>query len=319
MQRLSCRTTTDEDLCPTVHSSAGHLLFITYYTSNICTFAQKDMPVNELIAISVIDFPNIDPVIFSLGPLAVRWYSMGYIVGIMFVWWYVRRTTGKANAPMTQQHIDDFITWAMLAIIIGGRLGYVLFYNFSAYLHHPGRILRVWDGGMSFHGGLIAVVLTIVWFVHKNKLELFRVGDLLAVVSPVGIGIVRVANFINGELWGRPTDVPWAMVFPGDKLGFTRHPSQLYEALGEGLLLFVLLHFLYTKTKLAKEAPGVIAGMFFVGYGTVRFLVEFVREPDAHLGLMDIGLSRGQLLTIPMFIFAGWLIYRGLQAKRQST
>lgn len=274
---------------------------------------------NELIAASVINFPNIDPVIFSLGPVAIRWYSMAYIGGVMFAWWYIRRETEKPGSPLSAQHIDDFITWGMLAIIVGGRLGYVLFYNFSAYLHHPGRIIRVWDGGMSFHGGMIGVVLALIIFVNRNKLDLFRVGDLVTVVTPIGLLAGRLANFINGELWGRPTDVPWAMVFPADRLQVPRHPSQLYEAFGEGLILFIILHLLYHKTKLAKQAPGVIAGVFFAGYATTRFLVEFVREPDAHLGLMDIGLSRGQLLTFPMFIFAGWLIYRGLQVKRSNA
>ncbi|WP_262694618.1 prolipoprotein diacylglyceryl transferase [Kordiimonas aquimaris] len=274
---------------------------------------------NELIAAGVVSFPNIDPVIFSLGPIAIRWYSMAYIGGIMFAWWYIRRETEKPGAPLSATHIDDFITWGMLAIIVGGRLGYVLFYNFQAYLHHPGRIIRVWDGGMSFHGGLIGVVIALAIYVHRHKLDLFKVGDIVAVVSPIGLLAGRLANFINGELWGRPTDVSWAMIFPTDRLQLPRHPSQLYEALGEGLILFIILHLLYHKTRLAKQAPGVIAGLFFVGYGITRFLVEFVREPDSHLGLMEIGLSRGQLLTFPMFIFAGWLIYRGLQTKRANA
>lgn len=278
----------------------------------------------ELLSASVINLPQFDPVALQLGPLAIRWYSLGYITGLLFVWWYIRRLTKKPGAPMSAAHIDDFITWAMLAIIVGGRLGYVLFYNFSAYMADPLAILKLWDGGMSFHGGLTGVVLAIIWFARKNKLDLMRLADVFAVVSPVGIGLVRITNFINGELWGRPTDVSWGMVFPGDPLGVPRHPSQLYEALGEGLLLFVVLMVLYHKTKLAKQAPGVIAGVFFAGYGLVRFMVEFVREPDAHIGLMDIGLiefsmSRGQLLTIPMFLFAAWLISRGMKTKRGSA
>ena len=272
----------------------------------------------DFLSMAVINLPRFDPVALQLGPLAIRWYSLGYIAGLMFVWWYVRRVTKKPGAPMSATHIDDFITWAMLAIIVGGRLGYVLFYNFSAYMADPLAIFRVWDGGMSFHGGLTSVVLTIIWFARKHKLDLMRLADIFAVVSPVGIGLVRITNFINGELWGRHTDVSWGMIFPGDPSGLPRHASQLYEALGEGLLLFIVLQILYTKTTLAKRAPGVIAGVFFAGYGLVRFLVEFVREPDAHIGLMDIGLSRGQLLTIPMFLFAAWLISRGVKTMRSG-
>lgn len=274
----------------------------------------------QVLVMSVIDFPKIDAVAIPLfGDFGIRWYSLGYIFGILFVWWYVRGVTKRPNAPMTAAHIDDFVTWAMIAIIAGGRLGYVLFYNLGAYISDPISIFRLWDGGMSFHGGLIGVVVTIFYFVHKNKLDLLRVGDLLAVVSPVGIGLVRIANFINGELWGRPTDVSWAMVFPDDRLGLPRHPSQLYEALGEGLILFLILHGLYRYTRLPKDQPGVIAALFFFGYGTARFVVEFFREPDAHLGLMEIGLSRGQLLTIPMFLFGAWLLHQSHKRKAANV
>lgn len=272
----------------------------------------------EILAAGVISYPQIDPVIVSIGPLAIRWYSMAYIAGILFAWWYIRRLTRLPNAPMTAAHIDDLVTWGMLAIIIGGRMGYVLFYNLPVYLENPMAVFRIWDGGMSFHGGLIGVILAIILFVRKHKLNLMRVADVVAIVSPIGLLTGRLANFINGELWGRAADVPWAMIFPDDPSGLPRHPSQLYEALGEGLVLFLLLQFLYHKTRLAKDAPGVIAGVFFIGYGLARFLVEFVREPDAHLGLMDIGLSRGQLLTFPMFVFAAWLISRGIAAKRAA-
>ncbi len=267
----------------------------------------------DMLAMSVIEFPNISPIALELGPIAIRWYSLGYIAGLAFVWWYVRRLTTQPQAPMSAQHIDDFITWAMLAIIIGGRLGYVLFYRFDYYLENPAAIVRLWDGGMAFHGGLLGVILTVIWFSKKNKLDLMRVADVLTLVSPVGIGLVRIANFVNGELWGRATDVPWAMIFPADRTGLPRHPSQLYEALAEGLILFLVLQFLYQKTRLAKDAPGVIAGVFFAGYGLARFLVEFVREPDAEIIL---GLTRGQLLTVPMFLFAAWLINNGLKTRR---
>lgn len=268
-----------------------------------------------LLATGVISYPQIDPIIVELGPLALRWYSMAYIGGILFAWWYIRRVTREPSAPMTATHIDDFVTWAMIAIIAGGRLGYVLFYNFEAYLNEPVAIFRLWDGGMSFHGGLTGVIIAIFLFVRKHKLDLLRVGDVAAVVSPIGLLAGRVANFINGELWGRQTDVSWAMIFPADPLGVPRHPSQLYEALGEGIILFLILHGLYKYTRLPKAQPGVIAALFFFGYGIARFTVEFFREPDAHLGLMEIGISRGQLLTVPMFLFGGWLLFQSFKKR----
>ncbi len=264
-----------------------------------------------------IPFPDIDPVAVSVGPLAVRWYSLGYIVGLLYLWWFVRREARKPGAPLSPAHMDDFLTWGTLGVILGGRLGYVLFYNFPRYVEDPIAIFRLWDGGMSFHGGLIGSVLALYLFCRRNKIDFLRFGDIVAVAAPVGLFAVRCANFINGELWGRPTDVAWAMRFPSDPLGLPRHPSQLYEAFGEGVLLLAILLILYYRTSLKKVAPGVIAGVFFAGYGTVRFLVEFVREPDAHLGLMAGLISRGQLLTLPMFVAAALLIHAGL--RRQST
>lgn len=276
-----------------------------------------------LSPLAVIAYPDINP--FALGPiemfgteLGIRWYSLAYIAGLLFGWWYIRRITTKPGAPMAPNHVDDFLTWAIIGVIAGGRLGYVLFYNLSAYIENPIAIFRLWDGGMSFHGGALGVVLAIILFCRKHKLDLMRVGDLIAIVTPVGLFTGRLANFINGELWGRPTDVPWAMVFPSDPLGLPRHPSQLYEAFGEGIVLFLLLQLLYHKTPLAKRAPGFIAGTFFAGYGLVRILVEFVREPDAHLGLMA-GISRGQMLSVPMFLLAAWLMYMGIKRARSGN
>jgi len=273
----------------------------------------------SLIAnLAVLTYPEISE--FALGPidvagfaLGIRWYSLAYIAGIMFGWWYIRRLASKPGAAMGVKHIDDFITWAIVGVIAGGRLGYVLFYNFSFYIDNPLNIFRLWDGGMSFHGGAIGVILAVIFFSRKHRLELMRVADIVAVVSPVGLFAGRIANFINGELWGRTTDVPWAMVFPtGGPL--PRHPSQLYEAMGEGVILFLILMFLYHKTRLAKEMPGVIAGTFYLGYGLTRVLVEFVREPD--VGVEHImGLTRGQLLSVPMFLFAAWLISKGLRYR----
>ncbi|MFC3051766.1 prolipoprotein diacylglyceryl transferase [Kordiimonas pumila] len=272
----------------------------------------------ELFAASVLTYPQIDPIIFAIGPVAIRWYSLAYIGGIMFGWWYIRTLSRKPGAAMSESHVDDFVTWAVLAVIIGGRIGYVLFYNLPAYMNDPLAIFRLWDGGMSFHGGFAGVVVAVILFCRKHGLELMRVSDLMAIVAPVGLFAGRIANFINGELWGRPTDVSWAMIFPSDPLQVPRHPSQLYEALGEGLILFLILQLLYHKTRVAKDMPGVLAGLFIAGYGLVRILVEFVREPDAQLGLTS-GISRGQMLSVPMFLLALWLISKGFQHKAKKA
>ena len=269
--------------------------------------------------LGVLTYPEIDPVIVSFGPLAIRWYSLAYIAGILFGWWYIRRQTLKPGAPMSAAHIDDFITWAIVGVIAGGRLGYVLFYNLPFYISNPVEALKLWDGGMSFHGGALGVVLAVIFFCRKHRLDLMRVADIVATVSPIGLLTGRLANFINGELWGRTTDVPWAMVFPADPSGLPRHPSQLYEAFGEGIVLFLLLQFLFHKTSLAKRAPGVIAGLFFAGYGIVRILIEFVREPDAHLAAVSHVITRGQMLSIPMFMLAAWLIYKGVSFARATA
>lgn len=266
---------------------------------------------------AALPYPEIDPVLIRLGPLVIRWYSLAYLAGLLFGWWYIKRLARKPGAPMSSQHVDDFLTWAVIGVVGGGRLGYVLFYNLPKYLADPLAVLRLWDGGMSFHGGLIGVILAVILFCRRNNLDLWKVSDAVATVAPLGLFLGRIANFINGELWGRATDVPWAMVFPGDPLGLPRHPSQLYEAFGEGLLLLVLLMSLYNFTDLRRRWPGFIAGLFFIGYGLARLLVEFVREPDAHLGLMA-GISRGQLLSIPMLLFALWLMTRRYPGKTAS-
>jgi len=270
----------------------------------------------ELIAAGTLTFPNIDPILIQIGPLAIRWYSLAYIAGIVFAWWYIRKLTKKPGAAMSATHIDDFITWAVFGIILGGRLGYVLFYRPEAYLNDPVAILRLWDGGMSFHGGFAGVVLAVIFYARKHKLDLMRVADIVAIVSPIGLLTGRAANFINGELWGRPTapDAWYGMVFPADPLQVPRHASQIYEAIGEGIILFVILQFLYHKTRVAREMPGMLAGIFIGGYGLVRILVENVRQPDEGIAFIA-GLSRGQILSIPMFLLAAWLISKGLQHR----
>ena len=274
----------------------------------------------ELFAASTLTFPDIGPVMFSIGPLDIRWYSMGYIAGIVFAWWFIRRLAKKPGAAMSPAHIDDFITWALFGVILGGRIGYVLFYDkLGWFLDDPVRILRLWDGGMSFHGGFAGVVLAVIFYVRKHNLDLMRVSDVVAIVSPIGVLAVRIANFINGELWGRPTapDAWYGMIFPRDPLQVPRHASQLYEAFAEGLLLFIILQYLYHKTRIAKDMPGFLAGIFIAGYGLVRILIENVRQPDAHINLNAIGMSRGQMLSVPMFLLAAWLISKGLRHRAE--
>ncbi len=269
-----------------------------------------------IISAAAIILPKFDPIMVSIGPLDLRWYSLAYLVGLIFAWWYVRRQVRAPGSAMSQTHVDDFLFWGTLGVILGGRFGYVLFYNFSFYSQNPMDIFKVWDGGMSFHGGAAGVVLGVIFFSLKHKLNMFRVADLIAIVTPIGLLLGRLANFVNGELYGRATDVSWAMIFPSDPYRQARHPSQLYEAFLEGIVLFALMMFLWHKTNL-REKPGFIAGVFWVGYGVFRFLVEYVREPDAHLGLMGDVISRGQLLSLPMIIFGFWLISVGVKAGKK--
>lgn len=276
---------------------------------------------NSILTLMGLTYPQIDPVLFDFGIVQIRWYSLAYLGGLIFAWWFMRRMANKPGAPLSADHSDDFFFWGAMGVMIGGRLGYVLFYNLPFYLENPLDIFMLSDGGMSFHGGLIGVVLSVIYLCRRHKLPLMRVADLVAILSPIGLLFGRMANFINGELWGRPTDVPWGMIFPADKLQLVRHPSQLYEAALEGVLLFIILQLLYHFTNLKKK-PGIIAGLFFIGYGLSRYTVEFFREPDAHLGLstmLGFEVSRGQVLTIPMFIFAAWLISRGLRSGKQSS
>ena len=249
---------------------------------------------------------GLDPVLVELGPLKIRWYSLGYLAGILIGWWYLLKLIERPGAPMARRHADDLVFYATLGIILGGRLGYVLFYRPAFYFDDPLQILRIWDGGMSFHGGVIGTTLGILWLARKHKLDWLRVHDYVACCSPFGIFLVRLANFVNGELWGRPTDVPWAIVFPsGGEV--PRHPSQLYEAGLEGLLLFFVLWYLFWRTD-ARYQPGKLVGVFLVVYGLSRFLVELVRQPDLGLENLPWGLTMGQTLTVPMILGGAWLI-----------
>ena len=261
-----------------------------------------------------IPFPHIDPVAIAVGPFAIRWYALSYVAGIVLGWWYSRRLA--ANAALwgdtrrpTQTDMDDQIVWIALGIVLGGRLGYVLFYNLASYLEHPAEILTVWRGGMSFHGGLIGAILAIVLFARARKLNALAMLDVAATVAPIGLFTGRVANFINGELWGRASDVPWAMVFPGDRLQIPRHPSQLYQAGMEGILLFTLLIILWCIPA-NRRRPGFFLGVMAAGYGVARIVGEFFREPDANLGFLFAGATMGQLLSLPMLLVGAFLIWR---------
>jgi phosphatidylglycerol---prolipoprotein diacylglyceryl transferase len=236
----------------------------------------------------------------------IRWYSLAYLAGILVGWWYLMKLIARPGAPMARRHADDMVFYATLGIILGGRLGYVLFYKPEYYLTHPVDILRLWDGGMSFHGGVIGTSLGIVWMARKHKLDWLRIHDYIACCAPFGLFFGRLANFVNGELWGRRTDVAWGIVFPtgGD---VPRHPSQLYEAGLEGVLLFLILCYLFWKTD-ARYQPGKLVGVFLLVYGISRFLVELVRQPDAGLEHLSWGLTMGQTLTVPMILGGAWLI-----------
>jgi phosphatidylglycerol:prolipoprotein diacylglycerol transferase len=252
----------------------------------------------------VIQFPAFNPIIVSFGPFAIRWYALAYICGILLGWLYARRLINNERnwggpAPLTVIDFDDFIIWVTLGIILGGRTGYVLFYNLPFFIDHPAEIFQVWKGGMSFHGGFLGCVAAVVLFARKRGLSILSVGDLTCAVGPIGLLLGRLANFVNGELWGRPTDVPWAMVFPSGG-PFPRHPSQLYEAGLEGLTLLIILGLMIRSGALKR--PGLIIGAFAMIYALMRSFCEFFREPDPQLGFLWGGLTMGMLLSVPLFI-----------------
>ncbi|MBL6454022.1 prolipoprotein diacylglyceryl transferase [Belnapia sp. T6] len=260
-----------------------------------------------------IPFPVIDPVLVQIGPLAIRWYALAYIAGILGGWWLARRLVALPPQVATREQIDDFVTWTTLGIILGGRLGYVLFYRPIHYLTHPLEIFEVWQGGMSFHGGALGVIIAIFLFCRQQRLDPLGFADRVTAVVPIGLCLGRLANFINGELWGRVSDVPWAMVFPtgGPE---PRHPSQLYQAGMEGMLLFILLQVLVHQPAI-RARRGFVSGAFLAGYGVARFIGEFFRQPDAFLGFLFAGATMGQLLSLPMILVGAWLMLRAKPAR----
>ncbi|MDE0373690.1 MAG: prolipoprotein diacylglyceryl transferase [Rhodospirillales bacterium] len=245
-------------------------------------------------------FPDIDPVAFAIGPLTIRWYALAYIAGILLGWRLLSQSIHRFPANATPKDVADFVLWTILGIIVGGRLGYLLFYGHDILARDPSAAFAVWQGGMSFHGGLAGSAVAAWLFCRIRGLGFASFCDAIACVIPVGLFFGRVANFVNGELWGRPTDLPWGVVFPGAGAE-PRHPSQLYEAALEGIVLFVVLRFLATRTPMVHR-PGALAGVFLAGYACSRILVEFVREPDAHLGYLAGPLTMGMVLSIPVLI-----------------
>ena len=267
---------------------------------------------NQDAVFAALPFPAIDPVIFSIGIFSVRWYALAYIAGIILGWLLLRRITSKPKDAIGVPPLDDVMNYGIVGIILGGRLGYVIGYNLLYYLQNPIEILFIWQGGMSFHGGFAGMVVSIIMVARKHKIPVLALGDLVALAAPIGLFFGRFANFINGELYGRVTDVPWAFVFPNGG-ALARHPSQIYEAILEGLLLFLIIGLAYKKG--ARQRPGLMIGLFMSGYGMSRFLVEFVREPDSHLGLMFGYITRGQILSLPMVILGFYTIHYALRKR----
>lgn len=259
-------------------------------------------------------FPNINPIILSVGPLSITWYSLAYVGGIIAGWAYAAKIVREFKVGITKKELDDFVTWAILGIIIGGRLGYVLLYDPSKYFGDPISILKTYEGGMSFHGGILGLAISSYYFCQKHKINLLTFSDVLVVVAPIGLFFGRMANFINAELYGRVTTMPWGVIFPNSDLQ-ARHPSQLYEALFEGLILFIVLTCATFKYKTIK-IPGLNSGIFLVLYSLFRIAIETLREPDFHIGFLLNYLTMGQILSLPMLILGGYLIIR---TQCQST
>lgn len=271
-----------------------------------------------MMSTSYLTLPEIEPVMFSIGPVALHWYGFMYLVGFVFALWLANRRAAKPNSGWTKNEVENLLYIGFVGVFLGGRLGYVLFYNLPTFLADPLYLFRIWDGGMSFHGGLIGVILAMMWFAHRTRRRFLQVADFIAPLVPFGLGMGRIGNFINGELWGRVTfDTPWAMLFPNsrsediqlaiqdpslmDTLNqfgvLPRHPSQLYEMILEGIVLFIILNIFVRKPR----PMGSVSGLFLIGYGAFRIIVEFFRQPDSQLGLFG-GISMGQILSVPMII-----------------
>jgi len=270
----------------------------------------NDLPeINFMIA-----HPNIDPVAIYIGPLQIHWYSLMYLIAFACAWIIALRHSRRAWSPIKENQVEDLIVYGAWGVLLGGRLGYLFFYSLDKWLADPVMLFRLWEGGMSFHGGLIGVIIALFAYARKHRIDFLALGDFVAPLVPTGLFFGRLGNFIGQELYGRPTDVPWAMLFPSDPLQLPRHPSQLYEAFLEGLVLFFILHYFARKPRLF----GQVAGLFLIFYGLFRFLVEFVRQPDAQFAAQPASveafdwMTRGQALCIPMIIFGLWLMRKAL-------
>ena len=251
-------------------------------------------------------FPDFDPVAFSIGPLVIRWYALAYIAGIVLAWRYVLWLTAKPPRLLARDNVDDLVTWCTIGIIVGGRLGQVLLWEPAYYFAHPAEIVMVWKGGMAFHGGLVGVILAILIYALRKKIPFFAISDPIAAATPIGLLLGRIANFVNGELWGRPTDVPWAVIFPrADQL--PRHPSQLYEAGLEGVILFLVLFF-FARQERVRSKLGMLSGIFLIGYAIARMIGEQFREPEVTLP-SDV-TTLGQWLSVPMLLYGIYLVWR---------
>jgi len=271
-----------------------------------------DLAANLPAVWASLTYPQIDPVAIEIGPLVVRWYALAYIVGLLGAWRYCRWLARRSPAGLKQEDVDDFLVWATLGVVLGGRLGYVLFYKAGYYLDHPLEVFALWQGGMAFHGGFLGVILAMLLFARLRKISYFGLTDIVGCATPIGLFLGRLANFINGELYGRVSDLPWAMVFPRGGPN-PRHPSQLYQAALEGLLLFLLLYLLVRLGALRMR--GLLSGVFLIGYGLARLVGELFRQPDAHLGFILGPITMGQLLSLPMVLAGIGLV---LWARRQA-
>lgn len=256
---------------------------------------------------SIIYLPEFNPNLIEIGPLAIRWYSLAYIFGIVIAMIFINKQNAKRHF-MSQKAQDDWLMWAVLSIILGGRLGYVLFYNLPYFVQNPLEILAIWQGGMSFHGGLLGSIMGLYLFCRVRKVNFLEIADIIAIIAPVGIFLGRMANFINLELYGRPTNGDFGFVFPSDPLLLARHPSQLYEGICEGLLTFVILFILAKFTKI-QEKRGVLSGLFLILYGFWRILIENFREPDAQIGFLFQYITMGQILSVPLIFLGFWLVF----------
>jgi phosphatidylglycerol---prolipoprotein diacylglyceryl transferase len=260
-------------------------------------------------------FPQIDPVFLSIGPLQFRWYGLMYVLAFVATYLIIRSETRRKQLSLTSDEVADLVFFGAMGVVLGGRLGYILFYNLGFYLEHPLRVFAVWEGGMSFHGGFLGVICAVAIFARRKQIPFFTLIDMAALCAPVGLGLGRLGNFINAELYGRQTDVPWGIIFPGGG-GVPRHPSQLYEAFLEGLVLF----FIVRAASRRSPVTGVAGWTFVAGYGLFRFIVEFFRQPDAQIGTFLGGIfSMGQLLSLPMFLLGSFMAFRLLRSPRGQS